>query len=690
MKRLLLLFLLFICAFTLVSCNEEDTNTDSNSQPSEEDTNTDSNSQPSEEDYIEVSIADAIMMADAVGENLTEINLCVTGVISSISNAEYGNMKITDGVNTIGVYGLYDKNNTPYRDLSDKPVKGDTIKIYGKVHSFNGEAEFKNAIIVSFTHVDIELDNTYVSKTIAEARNLEKGSQVIIEGVVARITYADKMIPNGFYVVDSTGSIYVYGEEAQQVSVGNTVKIAGTKDYFIAENEITNALKYGYQGSCQLKNAYILENNATNSSFEKGWIEETTVKKIIETPLSNNITTNIYKVNVLIKKVVQPGYTNYYIDDIDGETGSYVYTANNGSDFAWLDEFDGKICTVYLSAINCKSTASGCVYRLIPILVSNDNYKFDIGKAAEYAIEYKAYDQFKTVYDSDPAMEVITEVSSELLGFSGVTVEYSSSNNDVIYFEEADGKTTMHTKDVGKATVTITARHNGKQSSKTIEITVNEEKQFDTITIAEAIASADNTEVTVKGVVVSSLVNQTGFYISDETGIISVTCSSELLNEITIGNEIVIKGIRIHKKKTPTHNSTGQSVISDANLLANYYGTHEYDTSKFVTDKTISDLYNLKVTTDYSTTVYVVTGVIKYYKDTYSSGYNIYSADGTVYFGLYSGNETQYSWLNACCDKEVVIELAACNWNSKNYYRGCIISITYNGEKVINTLNFTK
>ena len=240
MKKILLFLLLFVSIFTLSSCNKDEENTDSKD---------DSNSQPSEKaDYIEVSIADAIMMANSVGEKLTEINLCITGTISSVSNMEYGNMKITDGIDTIGVYGLYDKYNTKYKDLTDKPVKGDKITIYGKVHSFNGEPEFKDAIIVSFTHADIELDSSYVSKTIAEARKLEKGSQVIIEGVVARITYADKMIPNGFYVVDSTGSIYVYGEEAQQVSIGNTVKIAGTKDYFIAENETSNALKYGYQG----------------------------------------------------------------------------------------------------------------------------------------------------------------------------------------------------------------------------------------------------------------------------------------------------------------------------------------------------------------------------------------------------------------------------------------------------------
>ena len=92
---------------------------------------------------------------------------------------------------------------------------------------------------------------------------------------------------------------------------------------------------------------------------------EYTIKEIMETPLSENMTTNIFKVNALVKKVPGNGFVNYYFNDIDGVTGSYTYTACNGSDFAWLDEFDGKICTVYLSPMNAKSTTSGCIYRFM-------------------------------------------------------------------------------------------------------------------------------------------------------------------------------------------------------------------------------------------------------------------------------------------------------------------------------------
>ena len=38
--------------------------------------------------------------------------------------------------------------------------------------------------------------------------------------------------------------------------------------------------------------------------------------------------------------------------------------------------------------------------------------------------------------------------------------------------------------------------------------------------------------------------------------------------------------------------------------------------------------------------------------------------------------------------KEVTLELALCNWNGKDYYAGCVISVTYDGMKTVNTLNF--
>ena len=682
MRKILLMLLVLLTSFSLISCNENN---------KEETPEGNGGGVTPEEDYIPVSIADAIMMANSVGENLTSIKLCVTGKISSISNAEYGNMVITDGENSIAIYGLVGKNNVLYKDLDDKPVKGDEITIYGPVHCFNGTPEFKNAVLLSFTHIEPSVDASYIAADVETVRNAEKGEKFIIEGVVAQITYANGQVPNGFYVVDETGSIYLYGDDAQTVKVGDTVKVAGVKDYYILEKEQADAEKHGYKGSCQLKDLVLLDKKSNNSDWNKTWVAETTIKEILDTPVTENVTSTIYKVNALVKKVPGEGFVNYYFFDIDNKTSSYAYTQCNGSDYSWIDKFDGKICTVYISPLNCKSSTSDCYFRFVPILIKDDNYKFDLTKACDYALKYEVLNQFNNEYTSNPMLEVITTVSNELIGVEGVEISYSSSDTNVVYFENVDGKVVMNTKNLGNATVSITATYNSNTGinvtkTETIEIAVKPGKQFETITVAEAIAAEEETIVTVEGIVVSSLVNKVGFYISDETGIIAVTCTSAALEDIQLGNKVVVQGRRIHHKKADkTH--AGQSVIFDAEILANYYGSHEYDTTKFDTTKTLKELSAFDVNLDFSTTVYVVNVVVVFEKTNYYSKCSLTSSDGGS-ISLYCSSANQYSWLEQYNGCEVSMELALCNWNDKTYYTGCVISVTYNGVKTLNNLNF--
>jgi hypothetical protein len=468
--------------------------------------------------------------------------------------------------------------------------------------------------------------------SIKEARECISGTKMKLEGVVGTITYAFGKVPNGFYLIDNTGSIYIYGGDvAQQVTVGNKIVVAAEKTYYINPDESGFANKYGYEGALQLQSPILLENDKGNTEFNKSWIETSTVKDIIETGMENNITSNIYKVNAFVNKVPGSGFTNYYINDLDGKTGSYVYTMCNGNDFGWLDEFDGKICTIYLSPINCKSTAAGTIYRFIPVKVENNNFKFDVKDACEYAVKYHVLDQFKPLYQNNPGLEVITSVSSELLGFEGVQISYASSNTNVVYFEN----NVMNTKDNGEAVITVTAKFNDYTYTAEVKIKVENADVSDFINVKAAIDSEDGTIVKVKGVVAASVVNQTGFYLADETGIISVTCSGDTLAEIELGHEIVIEGTKIHRKKDAAGAYAGQIVIQDAKLVVNYYGNHEYSKATFITDKDLKYIYDLDDTQDHSTEVYVVKGIVEIVESAYYTNINIKSEDGKTTLGLY-------------------------------------------------------
>lgn len=621
----------------------------------------------------------------------------VRGTILEISNPTYGEMTIEDETGSLYVYGTYSSDGVKrYSELDEKPYAGDEVLLYGLLENFEGKPELKSAWIKEFVHNEEEFNEAdYNAVTIHAARDAAKGDKVILTGVVARITYATGKIPSGFYLVDETNSIYVYDSQiAPRVAVGNKIKIAATKDYWILDTEVENATKFNYKGCCQVTKAHLLSNDEGKNEFNKNWIQTSTVKEIMDTPVTENITTTIYKVNALVKKSEGTGFVNYYFDDIDGATGSYAYTQCNGSDFAWLDEFDGKICTVYLSAINAKSSASGCSWRFIPIEVKDEGYTFDPKDAPKFAVDYFGVDQFLTSYMSDPSLELITTVSSQLLNISDVKLTYTSSDTNKIIFKEENQKLVMHALAEGKVKITITASYLTYEYSKEIEITVEHFDIPETISVKEAIdadAITDGgTEVIVRGIVGPSLVNKDGFYLIDSTGVIAITTSKDVLSKVNLGNEVILKG----KRTLFGHegNSFGQSVLLDCSLVINFYGNTAYAKDTFDHTKTLEDLISLSTAEDHTTQVYVVDVTIEVVEaDRFSNLYLVSPTNSEKKMQLYTSSASQYNWLKKYAGQTIQIELALCNWNKKNPFKGCVLSAKdANGNVEYNVLNFPK
>ncbi len=662
-------------------------------EPETETTTEEETTAPEEDEIKVITIAEALELCGEEG-NITEERYYIRATVKTIVNATYGQMIITDATGEISVYGTYSADGELYyNQLEDRPYRGDEVLLYCILQNYNGTKEVKNARLIEFTHVEPDINpDDYTDMSVADAREAAKGTKIKIDGVVAQITYANGFRPNGFFLVDETGSIYVFdGDLAQRVAEGNKVTFVGEKDYWILETEQGFAQNFGYRGSCQIANTTLIElDDSQNYAYDKSWITESTVKDILDTPVTENITTNIYKVNALVKKVPGTGFVNYYFFDIDGKTGEYTYSQCNGNDFEWLDEFDGKICTVYLSPINCKSTAGACFFRLVPIEVIDEGYTFDTTKAPEYAIKYHALGQFGTSYTADPALELLTSVSSELLGFDGVTLSYASSNEGVIRFETVDGKVIMHcaADATTTVTVTVTATYGEHSATGTVDITVSPVPTVEYGTVLDAINAATGEVVTVKGIVGPSLVNKVGFYLIDETGVIAVQTTAEYMATLSIGDEVVVTGTRDVKTKGGT-NYFGQSNLYNSTIDVNYYGGHEYSTSTFVTDKTLKEVYDLDPVVDYTTTVFVLKASVTVEEAAYYTNIYLTDANGTQ-LRLYCSSANQYNWLKAFAGQEVTVEVAACNWNDKNYYTGCVLSVVTEDGKVFNELNFSK
>ena len=710
-----LLALLMLLSCGLMACdkgNTPDDTTDTTTEdttkapdteaPTEEDTEapteetteaptedeTDGEDEPAPEIQV-ITIAEALEICGNESGFITTERYYIRGIIQTVTNGAYGAMVVADETGSISVYGTYSADGSiGYAEFEYKPAKGDEVLLHCILQNYNGTKEVKNARLIEYKNNQADIDvSQYTEATLSEARDAEKGANLKITGVVARITYATGMKPSGFILVNGGVSIYVYdGDSAQRVSIGNTVTVAGTKDYWILDSEIDGAQKFGYKGCNQLTDCILVSNDNKVSEIDFSGVSEITVKELLNTPVTEDITTQIFKVNALVKEVPGNGFTNYYFFDIDGETGNYTYSQCNGNDFEWLRAFDGKICTVYITALNAKSTGTSCNFRFLPVAVIDEGYKFDTTKAPEYVLEYHIMDLFKTEYTGNPLMEVPTSVSSSLLGFENAVVTYTSSNEASVKFVNTDGKLVMECLSAGKATVTVTVTFDGKSASETLEITVVDPAVMDATNVQDAIQSELGEEISVKGIVGPSLVNRNGFYLIDETGLIAVVVNDvAIFAEIEIGQEVVIKGKRdvFHNKEGNHH---GQSAITGATILANYYGQHDYNDSHFVTDKTLADFHNLDVSTDYSTTVFVLKATVIEEGNAYYT--NMKLTDGTNTVSLYCSSAKQYGFLKQFVGQEVTLELAACNWNDKSYWAGCVLSVITEDGKVVNSLNF--
>jgi len=685
----LIMAILAIASTFLVSCNNQTGNTEGEGTPNETPAETPAETPDDKPKYNVITIAEALELCGEPGDITTE-RYYIRGTIETVTNAQYGAMIIKDETGSISVYGTYGHDGEKtYTELDYQPVKGDEVLLHCILQNYNGTKEVKNARLIEYVNNQGNIDiSNYTPASVTEARNAAKGAWLKVDGVVARITYANGMKPNGFILVDEGASIYVYdADAAQRVKIGNKVEIAGEKDYWILDSEQANAQKFGYKGCNQLTKVTLVSNDGnTDNVFNTSWIEESTVRDIVEAPVSEDITTKIFKVTTLVKKVPGSGFVNYYFYDLDGETGTYTYTQCNGSDFAWLDQFDGKICTVYLMALNAKSTSTGCNFRFLPVEVYDEGFKFDVNDTAEHVVKYYGLGQFKTNYTGNPQLEVLTKVSSELLGFKDAAISYTSDNTASVAFTEKNGVLVMDCLATGKAKVTVSVTYNGKTYSETIEISVTDPASITHTDVKTAIGATVGDIVTVKGIVGPSLVNKNGFYLIDETGMIAVIVNDKaILGGLEVGQEVILKGKRdlFHSKDG---NHYGQTCITAATVEANLYGKYDYNTSNFIKDRTLADIYNLNVSEDHTTEAYIVKATVKVEVATYYT--NIKLTDGTINLSLYCSSADQYSFLKAYDGQEITVEIAPCNWNDKKYYTGCVLALITSDGKTINTLNF--
>ena len=104
-----------------------------------------------------LTIAEALELgATKAHDTYTTEMYYVSGKIVEVQNTKYGNVVISDGTNSILVYGLYidvadSDEDTRYDAMETKPLVGDTVKLLSVVGQYSNKAQLKNAFLVELT-----------------------------------------------------------------------------------------------------------------------------------------------------------------------------------------------------------------------------------------------------------------------------------------------------------------------------------------------------------------------------------------------------------------------------------------------------------------------------------------------------------------------------------------------------------
>jgi hypothetical protein len=256
-------------------------------------------------EYDCLTLAEAIAICQQAGTTETTEKYYVRGTITEISNEKYGNMTITDGTDSLFIYGTYSADgSTRFDGLTDAPAVGDEVLLYGTLMNYNNtKPEMMNAWIIDFVKGEVEppvFPDFDTTLTIAEMLALPLSSGEITEGryyVVATVKSVSKPEFGAMIIEDETGSISVYGSYSADGSVGyaqmenKPVKGDKVKLYVTVQN---------FNGTMEIKNAWIVEVIAGESSYVPTDYTDMTVLQAREAANGTKIrlTINTDKVNL--------------------------------------------------------------------------------------------------------------------------------------------------------------------------------------------------------------------------------------------------------------------------------------------------------------------------------------------------------------------------------------------------------
>jgi len=360
------------------------------------------------------------------------------------------------------------------------------------------------------------------TQTIAQAKAATMDSDVAIEGVVfAKFNDANF----GFFVADATGGVFVYARHTAYV-LGDLLRITGKRQ--------------AYYGAPQIAGTVGVEKLSGGNALPTPVVK--TVDAIAKEPANSAaIQGDLNLVEAKLIQKTEGANKNYYLQDpfTGAEIQIYYRTyAANTTEFPDRDPLFGfvdkyvriRISIYYFDnripmwSIDYTVTPNSIVEIDAPQL-SDAQKVAGIKAALTLALGDKVYKSGATV-----TLPATTEAFGGTITWAATGANASLINTTTGVLETV----------VANSVINLTATITVGDETDTLELSITVEK-LELKTIAEARALAAKTNVDIEGVVVSKFGDsRSGFYVVDATGMIYVHGNHSAL---AVGDKVVISGM---------------------------------------------------------------------------------------------------------------------------------------------------
>ncbi len=474
---------------------------------------------------------------------------------------------------------------------------------------------------------------------IALAKKGKDNEEYTIQGVVAQFTY-NYDGKEGAYIIDKTGSMFVYGPTLiKDAKIGDTIKAKGVIAHYMSEQESSIAATIGYDGLLQLKLDTFEIIYDSFSKFPMDSVKEMRIKDVCETDFrENDLTTTVIKTKATIVEEVATGYTNYWFNDLSMADNVYCYSKMSGSDYSYLKEYDGKSyeCIIAIHSLRPKDEA----WRIVPIQIL-DEVSITQDDEATFALD-RLEKQFLDVYKGSRKIELKLQ-DEKLLDKASVSYEcqaHAITKEGEKTYLNIDG-----TK-LGEFTLNIKLVYNGKTYIREVKINVLEKPNFDATPIKDVLAmEANNQEVIVEGVYARFTANSQGLYLIDDTGIMTVNYVSIKLEDYQVGETMVFKGTLKRSFAIDDGSYEGRNILINAELIYNDGQVKDWNKDLVKGEETLENL-SKNPSIDMIGNIYQVRGkIVKIDAGFYTTMKIEDENNSKISMSIYCANANQLEWL---------------------------------------------